>query len=73
MTAAGVPEVAIEGEVVEVDPPRRLVQTWHPVWGSEAAAEPATRLTYEIDETSPGVTRLTVLHDVPTRPAWKRW
>lgn len=68
MKATGVPEVAVEGEVVEVDPPRRLVQTWHPVWGAEAAAEPPTRLTYELDETAPGVTRLTVVHDVTEAP-----
>jgi len=68
MTAAGAPEVAVAGEVVEVDPPRRLVQTWHPAWGPRVAAEPATRLTYEIDETSPGVSRLTVIHDVTDAP-----
>ncbi|SCL39869.1 Uncharacterized conserved protein YndB, AHSA1/START domain [Micromonospora rhizosphaerae] len=69
MTAVGVPELAVEGEVLEVDPPRRLVQTWHPLWGAEAAAEPPTRLTYEIDEISPGVTRLTVVHDVTDAPS----
>jgi uncharacterized protein YndB with AHSA1/START domain len=69
MKATGAPEVAVEGEVIEVDPPRRLVQTWHPVWSPEAAAEPTTRLTYEIDETAPGVTRLTVVHDVTNAPS----
>ncbi|MDG4831382.1 metalloregulator ArsR/SmtB family transcription factor [Solwaraspora sp. WMMD1047] len=60
----GWPEVAIEGEVVEVDPPGRLVQTWHPVWDPAAAAEPVTRLTYQIEVDRPGVSRLTLTHDL---------
>ena len=64
MKTMGVPEVAVEGEVIEVDPPRKLVQTWHPVWDPETAKEPATRLTYEITEGGgAGVCRLTVTHD----------
>ena len=39
------PDVMFEGEVIEADPPRRLVQTWHPVFDEETSAEPATRLT----------------------------
>ena len=29
MRAMGAPEIIIDGEVLEVDPPRKLVQTWH--------------------------------------------
>ncbi len=47
------------GEVLEVDPPRRLVQTWHPVWDPQSAAETHTTLTYEIDEQPGGMCRLT--------------
>jgi uncharacterized protein YndB with AHSA1/START domain len=64
MKATGAPDVAIEGQVVEVDPPRRLVQTWHPVWDAETAAEPVTRLTYEIEANRSGISKLTVTHDV---------
>jgi uncharacterized protein YndB with AHSA1/START domain len=28
MLALGTPEVVVDGEVIEADPPRRLVQTW---------------------------------------------
>ena len=38
-------DVAVDGEVVEVDPPRRLVQTWRSLWDPEIAAEAATRST----------------------------
>jgi uncharacterized protein YndB with AHSA1/START domain len=59
----------IVGEVLEADPPRRLVQTWHPQWSPETAAETPTRLTYEIEEVAGGATRLTVTHDVEGAPS----
>ncbi|GAA4586712.1 SRPBCC domain-containing protein [Planotetraspora phitsanulokensis] len=68
MKAMGSPDVAVEGTVIEVDPPRRLVQTWHPVWDAETSAEPVTRLTYEIEPGESGVTKLTVIHDVTDAP-----
>jgi uncharacterized protein YndB with AHSA1/START domain len=68
MVAQGGPEVVVEGEVVESDPPRRLIQTWHPVWDPDTAGEPATRLSYEIRPEEGGVTRLTVIHDVEGAP-----
>jgi uncharacterized protein YndB with AHSA1/START domain len=64
MRAVGAPEVAIDGEVLEVDPPRKLVQTWRMVMDATMAAEGYTRLTYEITEGKGGVTRLTVTHDL---------
>jgi uncharacterized protein YndB with AHSA1/START domain len=30
MKCTGMPDVMVDGEVVEADPPRKLVQTWHP-------------------------------------------
>jgi uncharacterized protein YndB with AHSA1/START domain len=38
----------IEGEVVEADPPRRLVHTFSVLWDPELAADPPTRVTWEI-------------------------
>lgn len=67
MKAFGSPEVIIVGEVIEADPPRRLVQTWHPVWDPASAAESSTRLTWEIEEEQ-GACRLTVTHDVTGAP-----
>jgi uncharacterized protein YndB with AHSA1/START domain len=64
MKAMGSPDVAVEGHVIEVDPPRKLVQTWHPVWDAQVAAEPVTRLTFEIEVDQAGVAKLTVTHDV---------
>jgi uncharacterized protein YndB with AHSA1/START domain/DNA-binding transcriptional ArsR family regulator len=61
MTVDG--ELQIEGQVVEADPPRRLVQTFHAVWDEGVAADPPTRVTWEIEEADPGVCRVTLVHD----------
>lgn len=68
MRATGAPEVAVDGEVVESDPPRRLVQTWRMVMDPDMAAEGFTRLTYEIEATEGGPTKLTVTHDLEGAP-----
>src|SRR5262249_41827724 len=44
------PDVIIDGEVLEADPPRRLVHTFHMMMDPGTAGEPATRITYEITE-----------------------
>lgn len=51
------------GEVLEADPPRRLVYTWRAQWAPELADDPATRVTWEIEVGAPGVTKLTLIHD----------
>jgi uncharacterized protein YndB with AHSA1/START domain len=67
MQQMGMPEVVVDGEILEADPPRRLVQTWHPLWSEEIAAE-TTRVTYDIEDDDGGVTRLTVTHEVEGAP-----
>lgn len=70
MRRHGAPEQIIEGEIIEADPPRKLVQTYRMLFSPELAGEPFTRLTYEIEEEPyGGVTRLTVTHDVTGAPA----
>lgn len=64
MQAAGMPEVVVDGEVVEADPPRRLVQTWRARWNDEGF----TRLTYDIRPVRDGVVSLTVTHDLTDAP-----
>jgi len=58
---AGEPQ--IEGTVLEADRPRRLVMTFHATWDAGVAADPPSRLTWEIEDAGPGVCRLTVVHD----------
>ncbi|MFC6080234.1 SRPBCC family protein [Sphaerisporangium aureirubrum] len=68
MIEYGAPEVAVDGEVIEVDPPRRLVQTFRVLMDPSILAEGFTRLTYEIAEGKGGVCALTVTHDVSGAP-----
>jgi uncharacterized protein YndB with AHSA1/START domain len=74
MKAAGaaggfdVPEVGVDGEVIEVDPPHKLVQTWRMAMDEEVAAEGFTRLTYDIEEGADGVSKLTVTHELEGAP-----
>ena len=63
-----VPDVLLDGEVVEASPPRKLVQTWRMLMDPGLAAEGFTRLTYEIQKARGGVTKLTVTHDVTGAP-----
>ena len=69
MKAHGAVDLMIVGEVIEADPPKKLVQTWHPIWDPISAAETPTRLTYEIVEQPGGVCRLTVINDVTGAPS----
>jgi uncharacterized protein YndB with AHSA1/START domain len=62
-----VPDTIVDGEVVEADPPRRLVLTWRMLMDPALAAEGFTRLTYEL-EPAAGATRLTVVHELAGAP-----
>jgi uncharacterized protein YndB with AHSA1/START domain len=68
MQAMGMPEVVVDGEVLEADPPRKLVQTWRALWDEEIAAEGPTRVTFDIEEDDEGFTRLTVTHELEGAP-----
>jgi uncharacterized protein YndB with AHSA1/START domain len=52
-----------EEEVLEFVPPRRLVHRWTAGYDPELAAEDASRVAWEIEDTGNGVTKLTVVHD----------
>ena len=58
----GVIDIA-EGENVEIDPPRKLVQTMTALWSDEVKSEGASRVTWEIAPISDDSCRLTVVHD----------
>ena len=66
--AMGMPEVVVEGEVLEVDPPRKLVHTWRFMWDEQVKAEGPTRVTFEIEPGEGGVTKLTVTHELENAP-----
>jgi uncharacterized protein YndB with AHSA1/START domain len=68
MRANGAPDLGLDGEVLECDAPRRLVQTWRMVMDEGMTAEGFTRLTYEIEPGEGDVTKLTVTHDLTGAP-----
>ncbi len=68
MRQYGLPETIIDGEVLEADPPHRLVQTYRWLFTEQTKAEGHTRLTYEITPTQAGFCRLTVTHDQSNAP-----
>jgi uncharacterized protein YndB with AHSA1/START domain len=51
-----------EGEVLEADPPRRLVHTMVALWGEDVKAEGSSRVTWEITQVRDSC-RLLVVHD----------
>ena len=68
MRAHGAPDLAVDGEILEADPPNKLVQTWRMLMDPDLAAEGFTRLTYEIAEREGGLSRLTVTHELEGAP-----
>ena len=68
MKMQGISGVIFEGEVIEADPPWRLVQTWHVLLDAGTRAEPDTRLSWEIAEGNCGVSTLTLTHDLAGAP-----
>jgi uncharacterized protein YndB with AHSA1/START domain len=53
---------ACEGEVLESEPPWRLVTTWSSLWSPEFAKETPSRVTWEIEERT-GSCLLRLTHD----------
>jgi uncharacterized protein YndB with AHSA1/START domain len=51
------------GENVEVDPPRRLVQTFKALWSEDVEREGTSRVTWEIEPVGDDSCQLRVIHD----------
>lgn len=64
----GLEGVIVDGEVIEVDAPNKLVITWRMFVNPALRSEGFTRLTYEIEAGREGVSRLSVIHDVTGTP-----
>ena len=58
----GAPNLLGEGEVLEVDPPRKLVHTLTALWSDEVKSEGPTRVTWEIEQVADSC-RLVLTHD----------
>ena len=62
MAHPNAPTLLGEGEILEVDPPRRLVQSMVALWGDDVKSEGTSRITWEIEPVGDSC-RLTVTHD----------
>ncbi len=60
MTNKGV--LLAEGEIVEADPPLRLVQTMRALWGDDVKEEGFSRVTWEIEQVQDSC-RVVITHD----------
>ena len=56
-------EVWGDTDVVEYDPPRKLVHGWRSLYDPDLAEEDESRVTWEIEAGDDGVSLLTVVHD----------
>jgi uncharacterized protein YndB with AHSA1/START domain len=56
--------VADCGEILEIEPNRRLVLTWHNQFKPELQAEGPSQLTYELEPQGDSV-KLTIIHEMP--------
>jgi uncharacterized protein YndB with AHSA1/START domain len=68
LQAVGMPEEVVDGQVIEADPPHRLVHTWRFLWSEEIAAEGPTQVAFDIKELGNGVCSLTVTHELENAP-----
>ena len=55
--------VADSGQIVEIEPPRRLLLTWRHDLNPEMRAEGFSRLTYEIEKLVESV-KLAIVHEI---------
>jgi len=53
---------AISGDVIEADPPRRLVVSYASPWAAKPGEAPS-KVTFEIEPSGPGVQKLTLVHE----------
>ncbi len=69
-TADGRP--AVDGVIEVLEPPRRLVLTWHTLYDVELAAEPVSRVEWIVEAAGEGLTLLRLVHgDLALSP--KTW
>jgi uncharacterized protein YndB with AHSA1/START domain len=53
----------VDGEVVDVDPEKRLVITWSAHWDEKVGRDRASRVAYQLEPAGPSTTKLHLVHD----------
>jgi uncharacterized protein YndB with AHSA1/START domain len=63
---------AVDGTIEVLEPPHRLVLTWHTLYDAELAAEPVSRVEWHVEPAGEGLTRVRLVHgDLALSP--KTW
>jgi uncharacterized protein YndB with AHSA1/START domain len=53
----------VDGEILDVEPEKRLVMTWSAHWDESVGKDRPSRVTYELSAAGPSTTKLQVVHD----------
>jgi uncharacterized protein YndB with AHSA1/START domain len=53
----------VDGEILDVEPEKRLAMTWKAHWDEASGADRASRVRYELEASGPKTTRLKLVHD----------
>jgi uncharacterized protein YndB with AHSA1/START domain len=53
----------VDGEILEVEPEKRLIMSWSAHWDDAAAKDRPSRVTYELSAAGPSTTKLHIVHD----------
>ncbi len=56
------PDIVVDGEVIEADPPHRLVTTWRMLMDPACIAEGFTTVSHDIEQLDTGACLLTLTH-----------
>jgi len=54
---------AVDGEILDIDPEKRLVISWSAHWDEASGKDKPSRVTYELSSPTPGTTKLQLRHD----------
>jgi uncharacterized protein YndB with AHSA1/START domain len=53
----------VDGEIIDLDPEKRLVMSWRAHWDDAASKDRASRVSYELLDAGSNTTRLRIVHD----------
>jgi uncharacterized protein YndB with AHSA1/START domain len=53
----------VDGEILEIEPEKRLVMSWKAHWDGSVAKDRPSRVTYELSAAGPSTTKLHIVHD----------
>jgi uncharacterized protein YndB with AHSA1/START domain len=53
----------VDGEILEIEPEKRLVMTWKAHWDESVAKDRASRVTFELSAAGSSTTKLHIVHD----------